>query len=141
MANAWDHLPNAKHIDRIRQSLKDDPRTWDAAGDAVWDSAGDAASDAAGDTARYAGRDAARAAARNAARNAAWNAARASARNAARNAAWNVAWDAVMALIAWDDCAYLLDTDPDKVRVLALLGQPAAILLLPAAMVFQKEAV
>ena len=43
-----------------------------------------------------------------------------------------------MALIAWDNCAYLLDTDPDKVRVLALLGQPAAILLLPAAIVFDQ---
>ena len=48
---------------------------------------------------------------------------------------------ALGALIAWDDCAYLLNTDPEKVRVLALLGQPAAVLLLPAVTVFQKEAV
>ena len=125
MANAWDHLPNAKHIDRIIQSLKDDPRAWDAAGDAVRD----AASDAAWDKARYA--------VRNAAGDAAW----AAVRNASRDAAGAAAWAAVMALIAWNDCAYLLDTDPDKVRVLALLGQPAAILLLPAVTVFQKEAV
>jgi hypothetical protein len=90
MSNAWDHLPNAKHIDRIIQSLKDNPRAWDAAGDAAW------------------------------------------------AAAWDAARAAVMALIAWDNCAYLLDTDPDKVRVLALLGQPAAILLLPAVIVFNQ---
>ena len=98
MANAWDHLPNAKHIDRIIQSLKDDPWAWAAA----------------------------RNAARNASRNAAWD------------AAWDAAWYATIALIAWDDCAYLLDTDPDKVRVLALLGQPAAVLLLPAAITFDQ---
>ena len=128
MTNAWDHLPNAKHIDRIIQSLKDDPGAWAWA--AAWDAAGhavmDAASDAAWDTARYAGRDAARASA--------W----AAAVDAAGDAARHAAVDAVMALIAWDDCAYLLDTDPDKVRVLALLCQPAAILLLPAAIVFDQ---
>ena len=57
---------------------------------------------------------------------------------AAGAAARAAAGDAAIALIAWDDCAYLLDTDPDKVRVLALLGQPAAILLLPAAIVFDQ---
>ena len=71
---------------------------------------------------------------------AAMAAARAAAGVAAGDAAEVAAEVAARALIAWDDCAYLLDTDPDKVRVLALLGQPAAILLLPAAMVFQKEA-
>ena len=94
MTNAWSHLPNAKHIDRIMQSLKDDPAAWDAAWDAARDAAGDAV--------------------------------------------WVAAGDAVWALIAWDDCAYLLDTDPDKVRVLALLGHPAAILLLPAVIAFDQ---
>jgi hypothetical protein len=69
-------------------------------------------------------------------------------------AAWLAAWDAVMdaawgaaggaargailALIAWDDCGHLLDIDPKQVQVLALLGQPAAILLLPAVIALNK---
>ena len=129
MANDWDHLPNAKHIDRIFQSVKDDPQAWAWA--AAWDAVRDAAWEAARVAARDAATDAARYAAIHAAGDALW----------AAWAAWEAAWDTVMALIAWDDCAYLLDTDPDKVRVLALLGQPAAILLLPAVTVFQKEAV
>ena len=128
MANAWDHLPNAKHIDRIMQSLKDDPGAWAWA--AAWDAAGGAVRVAAGDAARDAVRDAARDAAWAAAWHAAWV--------AASDAAGAAVRGAVMALIAWDDCAYLLDTDPDKVRVLALLGQPAAILLLPAVIAFDQ---
>ena len=134
MANAWDHLPNAKHIDRIMQSLKDDPAAWDAA----WDAAGAAAGVAAWVAVWDAVGVAAMAAARDAAWAAAMAAARAAAGVAAGDAAEVAAEVAARALIAWDDCAYLLDTDPDKVRVLALLGQPAAILLLPAVIAFDQ---
>jgi hypothetical protein len=50
----------------------------------------------------------------------------------------DAAWGAILALIAWDDCGHLLDIDPKQVQVLALLGQPAAVLLLPAAIALNK---
>ena len=145
----WSHLPNADHIDRILDSVKANPEAWyaawDAARDAAWVAARDAARDAAWvaariaawDAARGAARDAARGAARNAAWNAAWIAAWIAARDAARVAAWDAARDAVSALIAWDDCAHLLDSEPDEVKILAKFGVPAAILLLPACIALQ----
>jgi hypothetical protein len=50
--NAWDNLPNAKHIDRVLASLKSNPDAWGAAWGAAWDAARDAARDAAWDAAR-----------------------------------------------------------------------------------------
>jgi hypothetical protein len=131
---AWADLPNAKYIDLVIASLKKNPAAWDAA----W--------------------DAARNAARNAAWAAAWNAAWRAARNAARDAAWgtarDAAWDAewtatwtaargaargaLLALIVWDNCGYLLEEEPKDVKMLALLGNHAAVLLYTACLVLQN---
>ena len=131
--NAWSHLPNASHIDRILADLKANPTKWKA-------TRALAPQDAAWGAARYAAREAAR----YAAREAAWGAAREAAWGAAREAAWGVAWgvaneaawdavrSAIAALIAWDDCAHLLDSEPDEVKLLARLGVNAAILIYPA---------
>jgi hypothetical protein len=73
-----------------------------------------------------------------------WGAARGAARTAtldaayaARTAAWNAAWDAILALIAYDDCAHMLDSDPDDLRILSKLGSHAATLMIPAAIAFK----
>ena len=87
----------------------------------------------------HAARDAAREAACDAARNAAWHAARNAACEAACHAARNAACDAVVALVAYDDCAYLLGMPADQVKILASLGMPAAVLLYPACLVFENE--
>jgi len=116
---AWADLSNAKHIDRILADLKKNPDKWDAVWDAEW----------------------------NAAWNAAWYAAWYAVRTAARDDAWNAVWDATsdaargasLALIAYDDCAYLLDEKPEHVQILALLGNQVAILLYPACIALQKE--
>jgi hypothetical protein len=123
MTTAWAHLPNATHIDRVLASLAATPELWDAAMDAAWDDARDAAWDAAWDDAR----------------DAAWDAARGTARDAARDAAYNAARDAIAALIAWDDCGVFLDMPPDAVRLVAVSGHHPAILLLPAAIVFNPS--
>jgi hypothetical protein len=128
---AWAHLPNAKHIDRILASLKANPEKWnsgwnstrEAAWDAVWGAAWDAVWGAAWD------------AVWGAVCGAAWNAARGATFHAARDAARG----AIAALIAWDDCAYLLESDVDALRIYAALGVPAAILLLPAVIAMEKE--
>lgn len=43
--------------------------------------------------------------------------------------AWDNATDALAALVAWDDCAYILDLHPDVVRLMAASGNEPAILL------------
>ena len=68
----------------------------------------------------------------------AWAAAWAAERSAAWAAVRAAARDAILALIAWDDCDHLLETDAEHVRVLALLGHLPAVLLLPAAIALNK---
>jgi len=128
---AWGHLPNAAHIDSILADVQARPEAWAEAWDAAWLAVRSAARDAAW----HAAGDAARDAARLAARDAAWHAAS----DAERLAALDAAWAAVAALVAWDNCGHLLDTDPDQVRVLALLGHQPAVLLLPAAIALNKS--
>jgi hypothetical protein len=72
-----------------------------------------------------------------------WVAARGAAWSAAWGAAWDAAWDAIAALIAWDDCAYLLDLPPEALHIIIRMdsgvGKHQAVLLLPASIVFNGE--
>jgi hypothetical protein len=124
---AWSDLPNAKYIDLVIALMNKNPAVWGAAwAAAAWAAAWNAALDAARDAARTAARDAVRVAAWDAARDAAWT------------AAWDAAWGAILALIAWDDCGYLLEENPENVKMLALLGHQAAVLLYPACVALQN---
>jgi len=118
MKHKWSHLPNAKYIDSILSHIKNDPESWDAARDAARDAAWEAAWDAASNAALEA-----------------WEAAR----DAARDAASNAALEAILALIAWDHAGALLALPAEQVRVLALLGQPAAILMYPAVLAMENH--
>jgi len=120
---AWAHLPNAHHIDRILAHLRAHPQAW-ADAHSGYTPARNAARDAAWVAARAAARAPARDAALDAARDAAWH--------AARDAAWDAAWDAIYALIAWDDCADLLDLPEGALRVMSAAGHHPATLMLPA---------
>ena len=125
--NAWSHLPNAAHIDRVVKSVKSHPEIWNAACDAARVAAWFAARDTAWEAGRLAAWDAAR------------DAARAAARAAALNAAWGAARAAILALIAWDDSAEYLKLSGDELEVWARLSDdPRAILLLPAVRAFEK---
>jgi len=119
MTTAWAHLPNAHHIDRILAHLAAHPQAWADAHSGYT-------------PARGAARDAARGAARDAARDAAWAAARGAAWAAALVAARGAAWGAIAALIAWDDCADLLDLPEGALRVMSAAGHHPATLMLPA---------
>ena len=124
---AWAHLPNAHHIDAVLADVKARPEVWKAARDAAWAAGHSAAWGPALDAAWGAALDAA------------WGAARDAARSAARGAAWDAAWYAILALIAWDSAADLLDLPADALRTLIDLA-PApvchqAVLLLPWALV------
>lgn len=46
---------------------------------------------------------------------------------------------AIVALAAWDDCAYILDLHPDVVRTMAFSGNHPAALLYVAVMAMREE--
>jgi hypothetical protein len=47
----------------------------------------------------------------------------------------------MLALVAYDDCAQYLDMSSDQLKVWAILSEnPAAVLLLPAVIAFEKIA-
>ena len=109
----WSNLPNAKHIDWVIQSVKDNPREWNAAWASAYDAAWNAEWGAAYDAARDAARD--------------------TARDAAWVAAYNTAWDTILALVAYDDIEHYFLSSYEELRLIYELTQhPAAILLLPA---------
>jgi hypothetical protein len=127
MTTAWSHLPNAAHIDRIIADLKVNINNWNWAYSAAWDAARSAAWDRA--------RAAAWAASWDDARSASW----AAARFAARDADWGAARTTIVALIVWPESAEYLDLSVESVRVLALLGDQRAVLMLPAVIAFERS--
>jgi hypothetical protein len=119
--NAWNHLPNAHHIDRVLESAKSHLEIWSTPWDAVRNR------DAAHNEAWYAATDAA------------WDVARNADRGVATVAARGAMYDAVKALIAYDDASKYLDMPVDQLRVWAILSEePAAILLIPAVIAFER---
>jgi hypothetical protein len=127
--NEWSHLPNAKHIDWVLESVgrytnewgtvlrQGRPESWYA----TWGIA----------------RFVAHHTIHSMRRKRVWD--------AAYHAIWNsVTWaelepgrltasDVILALVAYDDCAHLLDMTSDRLKMWAVLSeQPAAVLLLPA---------
>ena len=131
MTTAWAHLPNATHIDRVLASLTANPELWGTARDAAWHTAWH--------TARTAARDAARDADWDDVWTDIWDAEWDDVRDDARRAARDTAWGAIAALIAWDDCGVFLNMPPDAVRLVAASGHHPAVLLLPAAIVFNPS--
>jgi hypothetical protein len=151
MITAWSHLPNAHHIDRILADLTVNPDDWHwawyrvsnradyTARDAVYSAVYSAASSAARDAAWYRAEYAALGAARDAALGAAWNRADHAALDAARDAGLDAARSAILALIAWPESADYLNLSVDSLRVLAALGDHKAVLILPAAIAFDRS--
>lgn len=139
--SAWQHLPNAKYIDRVLTSVNETPEKWIAAHSAsrgvdsteIPDSTWTAAMKIAYNYERveayyetyYAVRDAAYAASVTPIIFESWWIVR------------DAAWDVLLALVIYDESAYMMYSDPDELRVLAALGDTRAILMLPAAYVFR----
>ena len=132
---AWAHLPNAVHIDRVIASVQAHPEHWASPRDAAWESQSWDQLYAAW----YAGHDILKGHGRYTEWNEAWEAAR------------DVVWQAtsadvvreaieyaVLALVAYDDCAYMLDSDPTELATLAAFGDPRATMLFPACKVFHS---
>jgi len=114
--SAWSHLPNAVHIDRVLALIKSHPKLWNQAFDQVWHQA------------------------RGQARDQAWYQAWYQAWDQTREQARGQAMGAMLALVAYDDCATYLQLPIDQLEMLYLLNEhPACILLQPAVLVFAKE--
>jgi hypothetical protein len=129
--NAWSHLPNAHHIDRVLESVKSHPEIWGEA----WVAFKDATRLAARDEARLAAFDATLGAARDVVRDAAFDATL----GAVRDAALYAARSAIAALIAYDDGSKYLEMPSDHLRIWVILSEdPAAVLLLPAVIAFER---
>ena len=122
MTTQWAHLPNAAHIDRVIASLNSNFKLWTATG-VAWSVVEDVAITAARDLLIKQGRYSVWVESRKAV----WNAVRESGR-----------W-AILALIAYDDCAYMLDSAPSELAILAALGDNRAIILLPACKVLHSN--
>ena len=125
--NPWDDLPNAKYIDRIISSVKTNTQYWTKTGDRpyieCWDSVVSVATSV--DRMKFV------------------------------FDTWEIMWNimgerfsdvsyefsrgVVLALITYDDCAYMIDSEPGELAILARLGDARAILLLPACKVFNKK--
>jgi hypothetical protein len=116
---AWAHLPNAKHIDRILASVEKNPEKWNAVWGVAYNAAYGVAWDAVWDVAY----------------SAVYSAAQSAAREAAR---YSAARGAILALVAWDDCAYMLELPEDTLTVLRAVGNQQAILLSTAAKILRE---
>lgn len=130
--NAWSHLPNAHHIDWLLRTLREFSELWNTDGITARRKIRDMAHLAAYET----GRDADRGAAYEAAWDAAWIAAW----HLIHNEFWNPAGDAIIALVAYDDCDQYLQMTYEKLKMYALLSEkPPAILLLPMVYVMENS--
>ena len=133
MTTQWAHLPNAAHIDRILVSLQENPDHWNEA-DVMrgnqWDKSWWTVRHELLKQQRYAAWDAAW--------RAAWNTPPTMAQLEVRAKVQDVVLGAVIALVVYDDCAYMLDSDPGELAILAAFGDPRAILLLSACNTFHS---
>lgn len=148
--NAWSHLPNAQHIDRVIESVKSYHKVWTET---------NANFNVSTNTPYYEDYHFYLYKARlhsvkiiqefmethfgawHAARDAAYEAAyRANKKQiGAKDAARISAWDAITALVAHDDAAKYLSMTPDTLKTWAFISNdPSAILLLPTVTAFEQ---
>ena len=116
MANEWDNLPNAKHIDAVLAHARKYPNKWRAARDRPWVDA----MYAAPFQPKRAG------------------AAVLEAIEVADTHSHEAVVGSVTALVRWDDAGDLLAMPVDAVRLLAACGHHPAVLLLPAVIAMEK---
>ena len=133
MTTEWAHLPNAKYIDMILANLKAYPKNWDKAWFESDGTAWDVAWATAVSSATWASRSSS---------TRSWcarGAALGTANSESQTPAVMVASGAILALIIYDDCAYMLDCDINEIKLLAKLGDHKAVILLPAIIAFNRN--
>jgi hypothetical protein len=142
--NAWDHLPNARHINLILNLVDEHPKSWidiNSADYTIWTRALRQAWSDTGTTAVKEARDELWYSTSYPPKWSSANKADAVERNH-RVRIWEAARtlgrSACLALMAYEDCAHYLDLSSDKLQFIAdLSGHPAPRLLLPAVKAFE----
>lgn len=139
--NMWDDLPNAQHIDWVLQSGQEHPDHWGIANTLTWLAE---AVPVRGQSAGELGWPALRSAlkARSARDTALWivnsDMTRYSAWIAARASGPESISDSLLALIAYDDCAHLLDLSREQLLAWSVLTEHPASTLLRAAVIARE---
>ena len=133
----WSHLLNAKHIDWIIQSLKYNPKVRSAAGEATWDTEWDSAKDAAMNDAFDIERDSMVDPIMEITTDIVNESQKLGELDEdSCDRAWDAAWNAILALVAYDDCEKYLDVSYEELLSQTNLDpHPACVLLLPYAYV------
>ncbi len=120
----WNNYPNANQIKRVLNSLKANPALWTECRTRI---SGDARFEIQIASSNAIGADA-------------WSDAHAIvALSMPPGHAWDPVWYAILALIGYPDCVYMLDSDPSELAILAAFGDPRATAMLGACKVFAKE--
>jgi hypothetical protein len=129
----WADFPNAKHINWVLASLKACPEKWDMAYDKTIP---------VNSRRRVNGRNLARQIVHNSSRFTEVECASKAIMNISdaypKGMAWNAAWEPILALTAYDDCAYMIESAVGELRLIAAFGDTKAMLLLPACIVFNE---
>ena len=142
--NAWAHLPNAHHIDWVIESIRRNLGTWSTSFlDRTWFTAvRNDAVNAAYDEEWNQDRNLAWDAALDAAQDAIWEAALVENIGTYWGSAWDSSTDAILALIAYDDCDQYLSMSYEMLLAYATLSErPQAVLLLPLKWMREREAI
>jgi hypothetical protein len=127
LPNLWGHLPNAKYIDWVIKSLEEHPSIWNKLGNVLPMSEMDAAFDTI-DNKLWMPYDKAYGSAYEVI----------NLLTIIKNpVAFGLACNAVLALMVYD-CAYMIKSDVEEIKMLAKLGDTKAILLLPACIVYNE---
>lgn len=141
---AWAHLPNAAHIDCLLSHFGKNQKKWHAAADASYNAWKEVQTRT--QYINYLNKILLMLYKEDDPRNSAWNAALGVVRDVAhgdavpRACAGHAAWDAITALIIWDDSAHFLEMTPVALRCWIMLsGDPAALFLLPAVMAMDES--
>ena len=126
MSNAWDHLPNAKHIDRVLAHITAHPEKWNGAEyNPKWELAWDVAVPTVERMEEWME-----------IWKAVWKAEKIPPGFTTRIRLVDLVRDemrgALLALVIYDDCASMLDFTPEQIHLYVCLGVRAAILLEPA---------
>ena len=114
----WAHLPNAVHIDRVIAIANVSPHCRAVGWDKGWSVAQEKAWNIAWWLAQEEGK---------------WD----TMRDKQQSLEWG-ARQAMLALCVYDECAYMLDSDPGELAILAAFGDPRAVLLLSACKTFHS---
>ncbi len=121
--NSWDDLPNAKHIDRMIESAIANPGAWEYSFHLLKVRLTSEEFSKAWLNVYTPGFDSVRSPIN---------------RNISRPA-WYVLEYSLLGLYAYKDCAYMLDSEPGELDILAKFGNKKALMMLPACIAFSKE--